>query len=355
MKRYISIFVIISILFISCSNSEEAPTSVIERVNPEIAFKVSSDYLVYLKNKDFQGIKNISSEDLNASTSYSDKGDMNIVSFSKSDYGEVGSRVYVKYGVNSIREDEPTASLDEYIIYVRQIGDKGIVEEVTSKQNSRVFVKYNNLRIVNDDDAYSKLLFRWSDLPRDVYPRSNKANISRKQVVFKRFGTLGFNYNGNYLGLSAQCEDGDYIGVITMDETITTANENVDGNTPKNNIDSLEEMIGEKPMARKIKTLDFLENSTVEKIVFSRDENSIAIQYDSNGIKRLNVYESDSGKLMDYKIDDTFPREQYSIELYDTVEDGFLADVSAIDNTNAKQRIIGRYFLNLKDSKLYKI
>ena len=281
---------------------------------------------------------------------------MEISSFNKSDFGEIGSRTFVKYDVNTIRDNEPTCSLEEYVLYVRQSGEKGVVEEVKSKEKSRVFVKNKNLRMVNEDNGFSKLLFRWSDLPREVYPKSNKADIAKKQIVFNRFGIIGFNYSGTTLGISAQCDGGEYIGLLSIDETIATVKEiGTDESGANENLDALEEMVGEKPMARKLTTLDFLENAKVEKIVFSRDETNVVVQYNVNGVNRVNLYNSESGKLMDCKIDELFPSDKYIVELYDTAESGLLVDVNAVESKDAKQSVLGRYFLNLRDLKFYKI
>lgn len=351
MKRYISIFLVLSILLTGCSNKQDKYIAVVEKIDPQIALRISGDYLTYLKDKNFEGIRRVSSEDLNASTDYGFKGDMKISSFNKSDFGEVGSRAFVKYDVNTIRENEPTCSLEEYVLYVRQTGETGFIEEIKSKEKLRVFVKNKNLRIVNEDDGFSKLLFRWSDLPREVYPKSNKANIAKKQIVFNRFGIIGFNYRGTSVAISAQCDGGEYIGLLSMDETVPT----VKGGEGGENLEALEEMVGEKPMARKITTLDFLEGATVEKIVFSQEESNVIIQYNDEGISRLNVYGSEDGSFMDCKTDGLFPKDKYEVTLYDTVEDGVLIDVNAIANKDAKQSVLGRYFLNLTDLKFYKI
>lgn len=351
MKKYISVFLMFSIILTGCSSKKNESITIVENNDLETALRVSGDYLSYLKDKNFSGIRRISSDDLNSSTDYGFKGDMEISSFNKSDFGDIGSRAFVKYDVNSIRYNEPTCSLEEYVLYVKQKGEKGIVEEVKSKEKSRVFVKNKNLRIVSENNGFSKLLFRWSDLPREVYPKSNKADIAKKQIIFNRFGIIGFNYSGTNLGISAQCDGGEYIGVLNIDETIATVEEvGVD-----ENLDGLEEMVGEKPMARKIITLDFLENAKVERIVFSRDETNVIVQYNVNGVNRINIYNSESGKIMDCKTDDLFPKDKYNVELYNTAEYGLLVDVNPLEGKDANQSVLGRYFLNLKDLKFYKI
>lgn len=349
------IAIIISISLGGCMKSK----ATIDEATMEDGFdyekgqKISDQYIENLAKGQFQLLRDLSTQDLNNSNKQVLQKGEKIISYKKMDTKETGKSMYYRYRVNRCQEGVPRTDLDNFIVKVDRSETGYLVSDVMSSTEMEVFTKGTSLRVKYKDEVKNYLLLRISNLPKETYPKINKAPIFKELVPTEEFGTINLSYEGKKIAVTSKDKSKTFISIVEID-----LEEKKKSGADSGNSEAIEDLeLLEKPIGKKIISLDLLYDKDVESAIFTKDEDALVIQYsEKNKGKGINVYKSNSGDLVDIKIEDMFPREKYNILVNKLNDRDLYIKVAPLEGIKGiREDVLGDYSINLKDLKITKL
>lgn len=278
------------------------------------------------------------------------KGQDNFINSFKLDHSaEGGDFVFLNYKVIRGNDKGNSIGLDSFDLKVIKNAEVYSVEEVKSKNKKQVYVDNNTLRILDEEVGESQLFLRSKDLPKEIYSKGNRVMIKKEVVPQGEFSMLAMGFEGNKVALVIKNEDKEFLALALVKESKATVAKGKGEDSDNIDNKQIDELI-EKPIVEKIVPYDLMENSKIEKIVFTNDDAELILQVTSGGISSLRTYKNPSGELIPIDLDKRFPGDKYQVKIDRVNEEGSFIKVIAIDSGEEEE-----YLLNLKEMKVVKI
>lgn len=353
----ISTAIIMGVFLIGCAKTKVAVTETVTEsgFDYDKGQKIADQYIENLSKGQFQLLKDISTMELNSNNKELVEKGEKIVSYKKIDTKETGKGVLYTYKVNRCKEGSGRADLDNFTVSVEKSPEGYFVSKVESSTEMEVSTKGPALRIKYKDEVQNYLLIGLSNLPKEIYPKINKAPIYKELVPVQEFGTINLGYEGKKIAITSKEENRTYVAVVELDseEKNSSVAPVTGGQTQK-----VEDLgLFEKPIGKKIVSLDLLYDKTVDKIIFTKSEEAVVVQYsEANKGSGVNIYKSVSGDLLDIKFDDMFPKDKYNVLMDKLNERDVYIKVTAREGVSGiRQDVLGEYSVNLKDLNILKL
>lgn len=327
MKRIVLFLVnlIIVLSIIACSNQSESCNIDIFNINE--ATNAGRDYMNKLS-----------------------EGQENYINAFKLDRSVEGTNyIYLSYKVIRGNNKGDGISLDSVDLKITKNNQEYVVEELKAKNSKEVYVDGDTLRIIDKEVGESKLFLRSKDLPKEIYYKGDKIMINKEEVPQGDFSLLALGFEGNKVAIVIKDKNKEFLAMALVKESKEAVAKAEGGNTEKTGKDELGGLI-EKPIVEKIVPFDLIENSNVEKVVFTNDDGELIVQVNSNGVSRLRFYKNIIGELIELELDKTFPIDKYQIKIDRVNEEGSFIKVISIDSKQEKD-----YLLDLKEKKIINI
>lgn len=350
------------ILFGCASDKEFNAGNTSENFDMKSAANAVDTYMKYLMKNDIQNIKKLYSKELLKNPISGENQNLTIIGYKLNDNNEIGKSGVFK--VKTVRSDlsKPFTTLDEYSIKVVKENGEYKISSISSILDKEAFVERNRIKMRSKDNIDVNVIVDINNMPQYVFSKDDQSNINKVSVPRNNFGILGFSYEGDNIAVVTY-DKNSYIGVVKIDESMETqSGSSASGNSQESDTgeSSQKSQIDEynqKIIGKSIVNIDILKDSKVEFLTFSPGEKFVLVQYTNNNIGHcIRMYKMDSGDMIDFKFENKFPIDKVDIifSSFDTNVLNF--DVIAKGNNKEDlSNIVGKWRLNLKDSKAIKM
>ena len=350
-------------LFSACSEPEINKDD-IEVFSLKKSFELAEQYLELVKSNNIDEANKLCTEKLIENNKNILPGTSNIIAFSPDNVIESSKSAFIIFNVIRNSSSEPKCDLDNYALRViREDGDYKI-DEIKAINLKQVFVRNKSLRMISEDGGKSDLIISLNNIPKDAYLKENELMLYKEKVPNAEFGPVSLGYKGKKVAISTINENRAFISVAYIEESkeaqgASDSQGESSSNTAQesgNVENSLEDLV-DKPIAKKIVQMDMLNDVTIDNLVFTQEERYLILEYfNSNDVKRIKVYNSSSGDLIDLSFDEILPDDKYSIELIDFKKDEFRVNVTAKEGVNnINEEIPGKYNVDIESKVIKKI
>ncbi len=344
-----SILILLLLSMVGCKNNKEAINYEDYLFNLTYGKEITTEYFNNIINGDIEGANSLCEDELVAKNSEISLGTSEITSFQL--YRSLEGSNYGYYIYDAIRSDgdKPKADLERYILKVIRNGEKYEISEIKAKAQKRLYVKDNSLRVVGEKGVDSKLVINLNGIPDESYLKSNDIMIYKENVPKDSFGEIGIGFTGNKIAISTTNKESSYICIAIIDEEVTTS---IDpSNSENSSTDNLQSST-EKSVAKQLIPLDLLNGGSINKFVFSKDDENISVNYSIDGTNRVNIYNANSGDIISTKLEESFPKDKYNIYAKYFKDNNIVIDVeNRVDNNSENIE----YIFNLETLEMKKL
>lgn len=325
-------------------------------VNEKQAVKVVENYMGYIAANDFENARKLCDSELANKTQDLYNSQLEIVDYLVGDISQAGGSVITRVKVNRIKRGVPRADIDSFVIKVsKKDGENYEIQDVKASIVGEAYDEGGTLKAISADDPKAKPVVKLNNLPKDMYPKSNKANILKKAVPTKQFGAINYSISGKRMAISTKDDKSSYIAILEIEEAVPTIADKKEGGEGKE--EEKEGKEEEKPIAKKVKSVDIYDNAYANAMIFSQDDNYLAVEYIEQGSgRRLKIYGASETNLVDANFDKLFPKDKYEVVFSKFGKSEVFFDVKALKNSkDSRQDVIGKYKLDIKDLKIVKL
>lgn len=359
-KKVISLCMLLFSLFnfTACERTENTEVKV-DLFDSEKALDISKDYLFNIKNGNIEGANKLCTEELLKGNVNIGEGISEITSFDKEKSVEGNNFAYYIYNIIRTSSAEPKSDLESLTIKVEKIADQYLINEVKSQSKKELFVDGKYLRILEEEGSNSNLVVSLNSIPKDTYVSENDIMLYKTKVPNEAFGKVGLSFTGKKVAISTEGQEQVYICVANIEDSITTFladnSSAAGGSSGDNTMSELEELF-EKPIAKKIVSLDLLKNCQISNFIFSKKEDSLAVVYSNdNGVRRINIYNANEGDMISKAINEEFNEAEYNIDEVGFNAEEFIFNVSKVNSEGNSDEKEGKYSFDVESYEIKKL
>ena len=182
--------------------------------------------------------------------------------------------------------------------------------------------------------------------------------LYKAKVPNEAFGKVGLSFTGKKVAISTKGQEQVYICVANIEDSITTFvgdNSAASDGNGENTMSQLEELF-EKPIAKKIVSLDLLKDCQINNFIFSKKEDSLAVAYSKgNGVRRVNIYNANEGDIISKAINEEFNEAEYNIDELGFNAEEFIFNVSKVNSIGNADEKEGQYSFDIKSYEIKKL
>ena len=197
-----------------------------------------------------------------------------------------------------------------------------------------------------------------NSIPKDTYVSENDIMLYKAKVPNEAFGKVGLSFTGKKVAISTKGQEQTYICVANIEDSITTFmgdNSATSGGNGDSTMSQLEELF-EKPIAKKIVSLDLLKDCNINNFIFSKKEDSLAVVYSNgNGVRRVNIYNANEGNIISKAINEEFNEAEYNIDEIGFNQEEFIFNVSKAKSDGAINEKEGKYSFDVESYEIKKL
>lgn len=357
-----SLLLFLLMMFSACSktksNSEE-----IDIFGLKKAFDLADEFLGLIKNSDIEEANKLCTEKLLSSNKNISTGTSEIIAYAPDNVIESAKSAFITFNVIRNSSAEPKCDLDNYAIKVIKEDGNYKIDEIKATNLKQVFVKNNALRIIGEDGGQSDLIISLNNIPKDAYLKENELMLYKEKVPVDNFGPVSLGYKGNKIAISTISGGRAFIAIAYIQESKEAQGESSHGGEGGNGnqeststTSNLEDLL-DKPIAKKVIPVDMYNGVKIDNLVFTHEERYLITEYmNTNLVKRIKVYNSASGDLIQLNFDEMFNEDKYNIELMDFKKDEFNINVTSKENAkDVNQEVIGEYKVDIEEKEIKKI
>lgn len=362
MKKYVKYLVCIIVsacMLVSCKSSEQGSQENKQDFNTSIATNIVEMYMGMLQKGEYDGLKKYYAKDIAEKQKESGgSADLVMTGWVIDDISEVGSSALYKVKVTKSSNDKPIATLDKLNIKVIKEDGEYKIKDIGVSPEKEVFNEGSNLRIRNKNEVKTGLLIDIAGLPGYVYQKDDAGKINKTPTPKQQFSIATMSYGGSKVAVTS-CDKGSYLGIIKVEESMGAQGKESGGGAAGQGSGGNEttNTARETPVGKEISSIDYIKDSKIYFVAFSKNEKFILAQYETadKGIY-LRCYNVDSSEMINVKLTETFEPEKFNL-----IFSSFDKDVL---NIEVKDRVplksedrnkIGKWQISLKDFKIKKL
>ena len=348
-KVIIVIIVMICIFAVACEEPKKYEDSNI--FDMKAATDVGNEFMKNLSGGDVEAAKKLL-KDKEITDSEKNAYLSNIItSYKVNKTIEGANYAYIKYLV--IREEDSRVTVDLDNLNLKVVNHEGnyVIDDVLMKGIKHVYRDGNVLRIRDEEEGTSELLLRLIDLPKEVFPKNSQVVLNKETVPDMSFSKLGIGFGGDMVATILTGDNKSIITLASINKAAATVSQNEESSSAKDVENAIDKSL-EKPIAQDLVGYDILDDSEVRKIFFSNDDSNLILQvYKDDFGERVRVYKNPNGELVDLKLEEMFPSNEYSLNIIRVVDEGIFVEVKLLENEEYQ----GMYKLDLKRKEVDKV
>lgn len=357
-----SLLLFLLMMLSACSKTKDKAEE-IDIFSLQKAFDFADEYLGLIKNNDIEAANKMCTEKLLSSNKNISTGTSEIIAYAPDNVIESSKSAFIIFNVIRNSSAEPKCDLDNYAIKVIKEKDNYKIDEIKATNLKQVFVKNKALRIIGEDGGKSDLIISLSNIPKDAYLKENELMLYKEKVPSDNFGPISLGYKGKKIAISTISGSRAFISIAYIQESkevqgaSSQGDEGGNSNQERTNETSNLEDLLDKPIAKKVIPIDMYNGVKIDNLVFTYEERYLITEYlNSNLVKRIKVYNSASGDLIQLNFDEMFKDDKYNIQLLDFKKDEFNIKVTSKDNAEGiNEDILGEYKVDIEEKEIKKI
>lgn len=346
-KIYIAIMAFLLILLVSCELNivrEEA----LDIFDVKQASDLADKYMKKLAEGDIEGASNYC-KDLVISEDENEKiQTVKINEFKVDEIVEGANHAYANYLVVREKGTNIGTSLDSMSLKIMKYDGEYFINEISVKGIKQVYQDKNNLRMIDEKKGDGDLFLRKKDLPTEVYPKKDDVVLTKEQVPDVDFNKITIGFEGNYVAMNLTGENKCFIAMASIDKSKQTEGDSVNGSGATNVDGDIDDVL-EKPICHNVKGYDLIDDSTVEKLLFSDNDGELIVQLKKeNENSTIRVYKNPNGELLDLNFAKIFPVDLYSLNILRVTNEGVYIKVTATGEEKENEGIYSVDIHNMK-------
>lgn len=358
----ISLLLLLLMMFSACSKTEDN-TEDIDVFGLKKAFDLADEYLGLIKDNNIEEANKLCTEKLLKNNNNLSTGTSEIIAYAPDNVIESSRSAFITFNVIRNSSSEPKCDLDNYAIKVIEEEGKYKIDEIKATNKKQVFVKNKALRLIGEEGGKSDLIISLNNIPKDSYLKENELMLYKEKVPNDKFGPVSLGYKGTKIAITTISENRAFISVAFIQEskeTLGASTQGAEGGNSNqqgsNETSDLEDLL-DKPIATKVIPVDMYNDVKIDNLVFTFEERYLIVEYfNSDSVKRMKVYNSTSGDLIEIDFNSKFAEDKYNIELVDFKKDEFNINVtSKEDVNNIDSEITGKYKVEIEEKTIKKI
>ena len=354
-KRFIFLLLILIMFFGAGCNGKNSDIKA-NIFDIDEAVKISDSYMKELSLCNMSETKKLTDDKIRDDREFEKLKENKISGYIRKSITESTNHAYINYEVIRGNDEKLRSDLDTISIKVTQKDNNYVIDEIKAKNNKQVYVDKTFLRIRDDKSGKSEVLTRLKDLPREVYPKKQGVILGKEAVPEGQFNKVAIGFEGNKVGMTTTDGKKNFIAIAMVEDskqTIGSAGGEESSADSEEDIDKQIDDALEKPIADKIVGYDIIDNSVIEKLVFSSDDGELLVQLrQGEKCSKIKVYKNPTGELLKLDLDKLFPEDKYDCTISRINNDGVFIDVSAITDEREAE---GQYKIDIKAMKVDKL
>jgi len=357
MKRIICFFMSLFFIFnlTGCANKKEKITNVNEFEITK-ANKLVETYIKYYMKNDFTSMNYIYSKDFKGKIKKQNNPYLKVVGYKIMDSTEMGTKANIKANVISVDDKTPYTSTDVYTFRIKKEKGNYVIDNIDTNSEKEVFIYKRSLLVKSKDEAMSNVLINLRGIPEYYFDKEDVAKVNKLKVSKDSFENISLSYTGDNIAISTKGAN-PFVGVAPItDLQQQPGNDSSSGVSQVEGMGSTEDDLQPlKVAAQALTPIDVYKDSTVEKIVFSRDEKDIAVQFATGGDTLVRIYGIQSGKPLSDKIDKKFPKEKFNLRINMFDEENLTFEVlpkPSYASDDSVKKLTGTWKWNTKTEKV---
>lgn len=357
LKKIISIMLILTTsILTACTKTNKNEEAMLDLFDILKGKDLAKEYLVDVSKGDISKANELCDSELISSNVNLSEGISKVTSFQLDKTISGSDFSYFIFNVIRDSNVEPKSDLENYIIKVNRDGESYKIGSVKATSKRELYTKNKALRIIGEKGGKSSLVISLNNIPKDTYLRNNKIMLYKEKVPNDNFGKVVLGFTGQKVAISTVNEKDSYICVVYIDDTLMEGGtDEVSPGTPSqsSSLSEIEELM-EKPVSRKVVSVDLLNDSQIDNFIFSKEDDNLAVNYkNKDNISRVNIYKTEDGELIESNFDKEFPKDLYNIKA--NYFDGEKLNFSVYKNDNTGDDFTGTYDINIKTLEITKL
>lgn len=358
MKRIICFFMSLFFIFnfTGCANKKNKITNVNEFEIMK-ANKLVESYIKYYMKNDFTSMDYMYSKGFKGKIKKQSNPYLKITGFKIMDLTEMGTKANIRANVVSVDERSPYTSTDVYTFNVKKEKGNYVIDNIDTNSEKEVFPYKKSLMVKTQDEALSNVLVNLRGIPEYYFEKSDVAKVNKLRVSKDGFENINLSYTGDNIAISTAGAN-PFVGVCP----ITDLQQQPGGGDSGSGVSQVEGMGSTeddlqplKVAAQALTPIDVYKDSTVEEIIFSRDEKDVAVQFKTGEDVNVNIYSIQSGKTLSDNIQKKFPKEKFNLKIIMFDDENLIFESYPKEkyaNDDSVKKLSGPWKWNIKTQKI---
>lgn len=366
MRRYISHILILFMIFIltGCDKQNTEDVKQKDIFDIDIARNTVESYINRVSAGKYDEANELLTEKVKTDVKDIKTTKLKINGFKIEEMSEVGRGGEFEANVTKSNMTKPESQIIKYRFRVIKDGIDYKIDEIKVMPFREAFQSFGEIRLRKEDEADTLLVVDMEGIPISVHPQDDSGKFGSKIIPKGKFGAITLDYSGKSLAISTTGGD-TYICILNIDDSTETqggngkqgddGEEGSSGAGDKQNLSQGQKTIREKSIAKKLISCDIMENTTLENMVFSKDEDLLAVQFKKEGNRLIRVYNTNSGELIDFKFEEEYPINKVNIAFAGFDEETMKYTVTAKEGADDVSQYVGYWELDLEKFKAARV
>ncbi|QGU96581.1 hypothetical protein GOM49_17130 [Clostridium bovifaecis] len=367
MKKYISYMLIFIIVFtlIGCTKQKAENVREKDRFDIKVANNIVESYIKNITAEKYNEANDLVSERVKTDVKDIKPNDLKIKGFRTEEMTESSGEGNFRVNVVKSNVNKPETQVIEYRFKVIKDGIDYKIDEIKTSLFREAFQSFDEIRLRKEQDLDTLLITAMEGLPKYAYSKDDNAKMKSQLVPKGNFGVITLNYTGSTIAITTTGED-TYIGILAFDDSMETQGQNKGGGqgggqqgdggaNGQQDGNQKGKMPKEKPIGKQLLSCDVMQKTTVEDMIFSKDEKTLAIQYQKEGKRSIRVYNIGSGELIKFKFEEEYPLNKVDVILKGFEKDTMKYTVVPKGEQKDVSEYVGNWEMDLKEFKAKKL
>lgn len=360
MKKIICFFMSLFFVFnfTGCTNKKDKITNVNEFEIMK-ANKLVESYIKYSMKNDSTSMDYMYSKNFKSKVKKQSNPYLKITGFKIMDSTEMGTKANIRANVVSVDERSPYTSTDVYTFKIKKEKGNYVIDNVDTNSEKEVFPYKRSLMVKSKDEALSNVLINLRGIPEYYFEKSDVAKVNKLKVSKDGFENVNLSYTGDNIAISTSGAN-PFVGVCPVTDLQQQpsggGSEGSSGVSQVEGMGSTEDDLQPlKVAAQALTPIDVYKDSTVEKVVFSRDEKDIAVQFKTGEDINIKIYAIQSGKPLSDNVQKIFPKEKFNLKINMFDDENLIFESYPKEkyaNDDSVKKLAGTWKWNTKTQKI---
>lgn len=369
MRKYVrhAFIFIISVSLLGCTENKVENVREKDRFDIKVANSIVESYIKNIAAEKFNAANELLTEKIKTDTKDIKPNDLKIKGFRTEEMNETAGEGNFRVNVVKANINKPETQIVEYRFKVIKDGIDYKINEINTSPFREAFQSFDEIRLRKENELDTLLITSMEGLPKYAYSRDDNGKMKSQLVPRNKFGVISLDYSGKTVAITTTGNN-TFIGVLAFDDSMETqggkggqsggkeGGEGGGGGGAGGQQDGQQQgkMTREKAIGKELLSCDIMTNTTIDNIVFSKDEKLLAVQYTKEGNKSIRTYTIGSGELIDFSFEEEYPLNKVNVIFTSFEEDIMKYTVVPKGEAEGVNEYIGNWELDLKEFKAKK-